>query len=183
MPFEALIKAAAAKDPKLQIPYELLYAQVDAESSFNPQACSHCGARGLLQLEPTAGLQVGLKECDFFDPEKNLNAGAAYLRIQYRNNYRFITTLKGANNMCETADYWMLALASYNGGFGYVLKALNLCIQDSLSIRWENVATMLADPRCQVKGKRPDYKQMRGYVEKIFKNYRAAISNSNTEVI
>ena len=170
MPFEAEIKAAADKH---KIPFALLYAQVAQESSFNPHAVSKSGARGLLQLMPETGHEMGLKEDDFFDVVKNLDAGAGYLHKKYLSCYLFITTLpKTANNLCLEDDYWMLALASYNGGFGYVLKALNLCLEDGLSIRWDNVDLMLGNPRCECKGRRPDYHQIWAYVRKIFAAYK-----------
>lgn len=167
--FEKEIRAAAEKN---QIPFELLYAQVGQESSFNPLAVSKCGARGLLQLMPATGAEMGLKEHEFFDVEKNLFAGAAYLRRQHRAVRNFITTLKNVNNTCMEDDYWMFALASYNGGLGYTLKAINLCIQEGLSIRWQNVEHLYSDERCQVRGKRPDHKQITDYVRKIITNYK-----------
>ncbi|MBI5075614.1 MAG: transglycosylase SLT domain-containing protein [Nitrospirae bacterium] len=167
---DSFIRAAAAKH---NIPYELLYAQVKQESGFNPIAVSHCGARGLLQIMPATGTKdLGLKEEDFFNPEKNLNAGALYLRRQYKGGKRMIETMKCANE-CADDDYWKLALASYNGGLGYIIAAINICVQDGLSICWPNVAAKLADKRCSVRGKRPDHKQMTDYVERIWADYTA----------
>lgn len=169
MKFETEIRAAAEKN---QIPFELLYAQVGQESSFNPLAVSKCGARGLLQLMPLTGKEMGLQEHEFFDVEKNLDAGAFYLRRQYRAVKNFITTLKNINNTCMEDDYWMFALASYNGGLGYTLKALNLCIQEGLSIRWANAERFYSDECCQVRGRHPDHKQITDYVSKIWTDYR-----------
>ncbi|MDP3012687.1 MAG: transglycosylase SLT domain-containing protein [Candidatus Subteraquimicrobiales bacterium] len=167
--FEKEIRTAAEKN---QIPFELLYALVGQESSYNPLATSKCGARGLMQLMPATGAEMGLKEHEFFDVEKNLDAGAAYLRRQYRAAKNFITTLKNVTNACVENDYWMFALASYNGGLGYTLKSINICIQEGLSIRWENVAPFYSDERCVVRGKWPDHKQITDYVRKIMANYK-----------
>ncbi|MBI5634878.1 MAG: transglycosylase SLT domain-containing protein [Nitrospirae bacterium] len=167
---DALIRAAAAKH---SVPYELLYAQVKQESAFNPIAVSHCGARGLLQIMPATGTKdLGLKEADFFDPEKNLNAGALYLRRQYLGCKRFITALpKNAINECTEDDYWQLALAAYNGGMGYIFKAINILFYDKHPICWENLAPHLSDPREVVRGHDPDEKQMIDYVERIWADY------------
>lgn len=177
--FETEIRAAAEKN---QIPFELLYAQVGQESSYYSLATSKCGARGLLQLMPATGAEMGLKEHEFFDVEKNLEAGAAYLRRQYRAAKNFITSLKNVTNACIEDDYWMFGLASYNGGLGYTLKSINICIQEGLSIRWQNVESFYSDERCQVRGKRPDHKQITDYVRKIWAKYKKTVSVNSDSV-
>ncbi len=171
----AFIHAAAAKH---SVPYELLYAQVKQESAFNPIAVSHCGARGLLQIMPKTGRQdLGMKEKDFFDPGINLERGALYLRRQYLGCKRFITALpKNANIACTEDDYWKLALAAYNGGLGYIFKAINILIYDHHPINWENLAPHLSDPREVVNGHDPDEKQMIHYVERIWADYTSRIT-------
>jgi hypothetical protein len=178
MPFETEIKAAAEKH---KVPYALLYEQVRQESNFKPLAVSHCGARGLLQIMPSTGLGLGLKEDEFFDVEKNLDAGARYLRSQYLSCKRMIETMpKGATNACTDGDYWMLGLASYNGGIGYTLKTINLCMIEGLSIRWENCEGFYADERCAVRGKRPDHKQITDYVRRIWTKYKTELGKTTT---
>ena len=173
MPYEAEIKAAADQN---NIPFNLLYAQVGQESSYNPTAQSHCGARGLLQLMPGTGHEMGLKEGEFFDIEKNLNAGAKYLKRQFLAVRIFIRShVPQQTNGFTVADYWKLALAAYNGGFGYVMTAVNLCRADAITLNTENILFMLGDPRCQVKGHHPDHKQMTDYVSKIFSAYKRSI--------
>jgi len=55
----------------------LLAAVLKAESNFNPDAVSPKGALGVMQIMPATGEKLGLR--NFFDPEENLDAGAAYL--------------------------------------------------------------------------------------------------------
>ncbi len=94
----------------------LVYAVIQTESKFDPDAVSDAGAVGLMQLmEETA------KECnekaefgynipqDLTDPEKNIQIGCYYLS----------RLLKIFNNDKE------LALFAYNGGIGNVEKWLN----------------------------------------------------------
>jgi soluble lytic murein transglycosylase-like protein len=82
----------------------LLAAVAQAESAFDARAVSHRGARGLLQLMPATGRRLGLHPAELFEPEKNLDAGARYLR--------------------ELADRFQddlsLVLAAYNAGEGAV---------------------------------------------------------------
>lgn len=166
--FESEIKTAAEKN---QIPFELLYAQVGQESSYNPLAVSKCGARGLLQIMPATGHELGLGEDDFFDVERNLDAGARYLRRMYRACRHMVMSLpKTAVNACAEDDFWMFALASYNGGLGYTIAAINLCILKGLSVRWPNVEPFYE--QSQVRGRKPDHKQIIDYVRKIWMNYK-----------
>jgi len=65
----------------------LLWALVRAESGFDPQARSHRGAMGLLQLRPTTAQlvarQLGIpapSARDLRDPDLNLTLGQAYVR-------------------------------------------------------------------------------------------------------
>jgi soluble lytic murein transglycosylase-like protein len=58
----------------------LVAAVVRVESSFNPRALSRKGACGLMQLLPETAQRFGLRRKDLFDPAKNLDAGARYLR-------------------------------------------------------------------------------------------------------
>jgi len=91
------------------IPPELVW-QAEVESSFNPEARSPVGARGLYQFMPATGRSFGLEEGppdDRLNPSKSGRAAARYLKKLYR---RF--------------DSWPLALAAYNAGEGRVGRNL-----------------------------------------------------------
>ena len=92
---ESLIAAAAKKQ---SLEPALLRAVMKQESGFKPCAVSVRGAQGLMQLMPaTAGL---LHVQDPFDPEENVQAGAAFLKQllgRYKGDLR-------------------LALVAYNAG-------------------------------------------------------------------
>ena len=91
------------------IPPELVW-QAEVESSFNPEARSPVGARGLYQFMPATGRSFGLEKGppdDRLNPSKSARAAARYLKRLYR---RF--------------DSWPLALAAYNAGEGRVGRNL-----------------------------------------------------------
>ncbi len=99
-----------------EVPEELIYAVIAAESSFDPTAESVDGARGLMQMiEPTFRELTGpqyLNENRSFDdlflPEVSIRYGAYYLRYLY-----------------DLFDGdWTCAVAAYNGGLGNVRKWL-----------------------------------------------------------
>lgn len=77
-PFGKLIFEVAAR---YSLNPHLVAAIVRVESSFNPRAISRKGACGLMQLLPETARRFGLgQRKDLFDPAKNLEAGARYLR-------------------------------------------------------------------------------------------------------
>lgn len=82
----------------------LVKAVIHAESSYNPQAVSRTGARGLMQLMP--GTAQDLKVVNSFDPQDNISGGVRYLRF-------LLDTFRGDVP---------LALAAYNAGLSKVAK-------------------------------------------------------------
>ncbi|MHC4982531.1 MAG: lytic transglycosylase domain-containing protein [Planctomycetota bacterium] len=90
------------------LPVELVNAVIRAESGGKPNASSHKGAKGLMQVTKPAEAEVvrqfGMRqkggEDRLFDPDYNVQIGTAYLRVM-------INRFKG--------DVY-LALAAYNMG-------------------------------------------------------------------
>jgi soluble lytic murein transglycosylase-like protein len=83
----------------------LIHAVIWQESRYNPNAVSHVGAKGLMQLMPDAAKRF---DCaDRNDEEANVEAGTKYLRW----------LLKHFNGDVS------LALAGYNAGEGAVEKS------------------------------------------------------------
>lgn len=69
--YNALLQAASTK---YGVPLNLLTAQMNAESSGNPNAVSATGAQGLMQIEPSNDAAYGIT--DPYDPAQNIDAGA-----------------------------------------------------------------------------------------------------------
>lgn len=71
---------AAAAD----LPSAMVTSVVRAESSGDPRALSHVGARGLMQITPDTHTEVkrrfDVPDGDLFDPAYNLRVGTTYLR-------------------------------------------------------------------------------------------------------
>ena len=97
-------------------------AQLSQESRFNPLAVSPVGAAGLAQFMPKTKAQIW-KELNYspgvsaFSSYESIFAGAYYMR-KLRKSWNWKRPLLDKHN---------LALASYNGGIGNILKAQRLC--------------------------------------------------------
>jgi len=126
-----LSSAAASYRPKVMIeatrqnlPPSLLYAIMETESHFNPRARSHIPAFGLMQLVPASGgvdayqhlygEKLVLGPDYFYNPDQNVELGAAYLNLL---NTRY---LRSINN---DISRMYCVIAAYNTGPGNVARA------------------------------------------------------------
>ena len=142
--------------------WRLIKCQIRWESAFDPKAVSSCGAVGLMQIMPATGQYLGVSRDKLFDPESNLKAGIAYLKQQYE---RF-------PEIPEKQERLQFALASYNGGRGYINRAIALARKEDAPWQtWEGVKRHLESDDCSVSGKHPDHRQIIAYVDSIWNDY------------
>jgi len=92
---------AEAKRQKLSPSLALAIAKV--ESNFNPQALSHAGAKGVMQIMPrTAEQAFGVNRSRLFDPDVNIALGVKFIK-------KLLQRYDGRLD---------IALSHYNGGSG-----------------------------------------------------------------
>ncbi|MDZ4371969.1 MAG: lytic transglycosylase domain-containing protein [Phenylobacterium sp.] len=124
----------------------LVYAIVRQESAFNPNALSHAGARGLMQLLPTsAALATGDRNFvkrpkTLFNPALNLRAGQDYLAYLMDRG---------------VGPDLLKMVAAYNGGPGAVLSAVQKVGDDDPLLLIECLPAL----------------ETRNYVEKVMAGY------------
>ena len=92
------------------LPEELKYLAV-IESQLKPSATSRVGAAGMWQLMPKTARFLGLKVTGKTDER----------RYAYKSS---IAAAKYLNDLYKQYDDWLLVIAAYNSGPGYVNKAI-----------------------------------------------------------
>jgi membrane-bound lytic murein transglycosylase C len=115
---------AAKYGAQYHVSPSLVLAVMKTESHFNPFAVSNAPAYGLMQLVPASGGRAAYKRAKgldeaptpdyLFDPDHNIELGAAYLGELGDNEYRAVGN-------AESRDYCVIA--AYNTGSGNVAKA------------------------------------------------------------
>lgn len=99
--FDDIIREASEA---YNVPFGFIKAVIRVESNFNPNALSHAGAMGLMQLMPRTAASVNVT--DPFDPRQNIFGGTRFLRL-------LIDRYNGDIN---------LILAAYNAGDAAVAR-------------------------------------------------------------
>lgn len=111
----------ATSDYMPGVDWKLLKAQCYQESRFDPRAVSPVGAMGVCQFMPGTWKDqekaLGLVGENPFNADRN---------IQFAGRYMGILRKTWSSKRPET-DRHNLAMASYNGGAGNILKAQKLC--------------------------------------------------------
>jgi membrane-bound lytic murein transglycosylase F len=123
-PYDALVRPIA-DDAGLD--WKLVVAVIAQESRFDPEAVSHKGAVGLMQVVPRYSV-IG-SDTLLFDAETNIREGVRILR----ENLRHFAHLDSLNQL-------RFALAAYNAGIGHVADARRLTIDRNRNPNeWDHV--------------------------------------------
>ncbi len=153
--------------------WRLLAAQCYQESTFDPEATSWAGAKGLMQIMPKTADHLNLPRDLITDPEQNIAAATRYLH-ELEREFNYIHDRTERQNM---------VLAAYNGGIFHVQDAMRLTERDHRNAqRWEDVRTYvlrLKDPQ-YYQDSLVLYGYMRGnetadYVDRIRNRYQQYI--------
>lgn len=168
-PFDTFVKKYARE---FNLDWRLIVAQMYQESTFNPKAKSWVGARGLMQVMPDTGKQIG--ETNLFDPETSIRAGIKYIEWLHR---------KFEDKDISPENMMWFTLASYNAGLGHVYDAQDLAAEKGWDRRvWfdnvENAMLLLSDKEYFKKAR---YGYARGkepfdYVRKIQARFRTYVA-------
>ena len=111
--------------------WRLIAAQMYQESHFDPEAESHAGAFGLMQLTNNTAESLGVK--NILQPEENIRAGVKHLK----NLYDFYNNANGSDRL-------FIALAAYNIGLGHILDARNIARKKNIDPnKWSSISKTL----------------------------------------
>lgn len=129
-PYLAAFKAAGTK---YHIDWRLLAAMAYQESKWDPEARSHMGAYGMMQITAPTAQDIGL--IDPANPVKNIMAAAKYL-----DQLRALIP-----DDAKEPDRTYLAMAAYNIGIGHLTDAIKLTkLQGGDPNRWRDIRERLA---------------------------------------
>ena len=113
-PYDDLVQKYASR---YGFDWRLVTAQMYQESRFNPEAKSHVGAKGLMQLMPRTAKEMGVENVN--DPASSIRGGIKYMNwLRDRFDPRL-----------PISDRLWFTLAAYNAGAGHVHDARRLAGQ------------------------------------------------------
>jgi len=159
--YRPLIQKAAKK---YDFDWRLIAAQIYQESHFDPNAASHAGAFGLMQLTENTAKSLGVK--NILSPEENIPAGVAHLKNLFVHF-----------NHATGRDRLFISLAAYNVGQGHLFDARNLARKMNMDPnKWESIAKTLSMLRFRKYYKDSRYGYCRGtealeYIKQIMIYY------------
>ena len=144
----------------------LIYAIMEQESAFNPQAQSWVPAYGLMQLVPKSGGRDAYRyvhnadvipSAEFlFDPDNNIQLGTGYLKLLMSTTFK-----KVEDSRCRT----LCVIAAYNTGAGNVSRAINGTTNISKAI--PTINTMSYDQLFEYLKSSLPHNETKDYIQKV----------------
>lgn len=148
------------------VPIPLIFALVEAESSFNPMAKSHIPAYGLMQIVPTSagkdaskrifGEMKVLTPSYLYHSEKNIQMGAAYLHILF---YQYLKSVE------NPVSRLYCTIAAYNTGAGNVARAFTG--KTNIHMAAKKINQLAPDQVYSHLIKHLPYKETKNYLKKV----------------
>ena len=121
----------------------LVLSVMKQESQFDPRAHSPVGARGLMQVMPDTGRDLGVRNpANLYDPKTNIRAGVRYLKGMF-DEFSSVSMSQLATVNPFADNGVKAAIAAYNAGPGAVKKHQGV----------------------------PPFRETRDYVVKVLNNY------------
>lgn len=117
-PFDPIMRQIAEQEG---IDWRLLAAIAHQESRFDPDARSHRGAQGLMQVMTSVARDFGVPDDRINDPKTNITMAAKLIK-RIEGTLRF-----GAKTSDE--DRTRIILACYNAGMGHIIDARRLAVK------------------------------------------------------
>ncbi len=122
--YDDIIKKAAKQHGLL---FSLIKSVIAVESSFNPQAVSHKGARGLMQIMPQNFRTLAITNP--FDPYQNIMGGSLYLKRMMKRFDGQLTWALAAYNAGPEAVVRHSGIPPYQETQEYVRRVLKSLIR------------------------------------------------------
>ena len=127
--YDSVIKATALE---YGFDWRLIAAMIYQESHFDPEAQSHTGVRGIMQVTGKTAAEMGID--NRLDPEQSIRAGVKYLAHLFR---RF-------GEIEDPRNRLLFALSSYNVGYGHVRDAQKIARERGLDpMAWASMRQVL----------------------------------------
>ncbi|MDE6499506.1 MAG: transglycosylase SLT domain-containing protein [Rikenella sp.] len=133
-PFDPIMRQIAEQEG---LDWRLLAAIAYQESHFNPDARSHRGARGLMQVMGSVAVDFGVPAEQINDPKTNITLAVKQIR-RIENTLRFGTRTK-------EEDRLRIILACYNAGMGHIMDARRLAVKHGVNHNsWAKLAEFVS---------------------------------------
>lgn len=161
LPYEAAVSRFSRE---FSVKRELIYAIMEVESAFNPQAVSKSNALGLMQIKPASAGKDVYRHIDgnnraptpqaLLNPSENIRVGTAYLALLSDMYF---------NQIKNPDSREMLVISAYNGGLNTVYKLFGSSEQSAV----EKINSLKPSQVYQKLRHQHPSEETRNYIQKV----------------